>query len=102
VSGNNDIDFLSEAARLSPSNNPLGPACTICGYRIHAIGDFCGCGGPSERFTLTLQQRMRYLDEEGQRLKVAAQRHFAGDRSPESQRELKAALRCWLDFMEDL
>ena len=102
MSGNNDIDILSESARLTPG--PTGPRCTVCNYHIHfdAHGDYCRCGGPSERFALTLQQRMRYLDEEGQRLKVAAQRHFNGDRSPEAQRELKAALRCWLDFMEEL
>jgi hypothetical protein len=89
---------------MKPQQKPnefTSHVCIICGYRL--LSDYsCMCGDPTVRFTLTMQLRLRYLDEEGQRLKVAATRHFNGDRSPEAQTELKAALRCWLDFMEDL
>lgn len=74
------------------------PECIIC--QKYIVYGQCGCGGYAERFTLTLQLQLRYLDIESQALERVARRYFDGDAT--AGRELKEAMRKWLEARNGL
>ena len=93
-------ELLQEAERVGRHSDVRFVTCEVCHTEV--IHTICGCGDTADRFALTMQRRMRYLDITTLELRVAATKHLRGDRTPETADALRVALENWLDATEDV